>query len=160
MNTIGVIPSSSSENAAALEAWDQVGIRDLLDLKGSEEELSEFEEQFEDAVYQDVIEVLMLEEVPESEMESVADLFDADYPNDEALQDAVVSKLKQLIPDVEDRLLMRIREAKGEAFLARLAGLREHHQSKPENLKLLDEAQALEQKGNFSEAVKKLRSLK
>lgn len=142
------------------EAWDTVGVREILDLQGSEDEISEFEIQFEDAVYQDVIEIAMLEDVPDEEMANITALFDAEYPSEEALQEAVFTKLKKLIPDLENRLLTRVREAKAEAFQARLAGLREHLQSKPENLKVVDEAQKLLESSDISAAVARVASLR
>lgn len=153
---------TSQENEESLESQNiffMLGVDD-----GNEQLRDGFLDELQDVIWDDFLEndvdllITSDEKVKfDSLMERKAKITDKE--TDEEVQDALVSYLETLIPDLEEIMLEKALDLKSDLFIERIAGLREYHANNQENLKLILDAEKMMHEDKWYSSAKLLNTL-
>lgn len=130
--------------AATSQSLEEQNIFHLLGVTAaSDKEKESFLDELQQVIWEDFLanDVDLL--VTEEEKTDLKKIMDGKDKNDLATQEAVVVYLEKLIPDLEEIMLEKALELKGDMVKERLAGMKEFFASQPEKLQALEQAQTM-----------------
>ena len=148
--------SPSSDKAETLEAQN---IFELLGVsEGSDADKESFLDELQQVIWEDFLSSdiqLLLTRAELAEVQTIR----AQNPDAAKQQEAVVTYLEKLIPDLENIMLEKALELKREMVSERIAGMRSYLASKPEKLSELSKAEESIRQAKWATATKILNSL-
>lgn len=141
------------------ESIEEQNIFDLLGVSdASEEEKESFLDELQQALWEDFLAKDLSLLVSESEMSEI-ETIKTQEGNDEEKQAALIKKIEELVPDIEEVMLEKALELKEDMVMERLAGIRESFVQENKGLERLDEAESHLKNGHWKTGTQVLNSL-
>lgn len=146
----------ASDKAESLEAqniFELLGVND-----GSDADKESFLDELQQVIWEDFLSSdiqLLLTRAELAEVQTIR----AQNPDAAKQQEAVVTYLEKLIPDLENIMLEKALELKREMVRERIAGMRSYLAGKPEKLSELSKAEELVRQGKWASVTKLLNGL-
>lgn len=110
---------------------------------GSEEEKEKFLDELQQVIWEDFLEYDVKLLITSDEFVEFKKLLDEPATNDLEKQEKLVVFLEKLIPDLEQIMLEKALELKGDMLKERIAGMKEYHAGNADKLAKINEAEAL-----------------
>lgn len=138
----GATPANPKSNAS--ESLEDQNIFDLLGFNDADEEERErFLDELQQIIWEDFLanDVELL--ITEDEIKGLRDIQGKQVVSKDDKQEEMVVYLEKLIPDLEDIMLEKALELKGDMVRERISGMKNYFAKKPAALAKLDHAQSL-----------------
>jgi len=142
-------PSTSAQTSPTTESSLSQALEDqnIFHLLGVTSATDAEKESFLDELQQIIWEDFLANDVDllvtENEKIELKKIMDGKDHNDLETQEAIVVYLEKLIPDLEEIMLEKALELKGDMVKERLSGMREHYATQPEKIESLNKAEVL-----------------
>lgn len=149
--------ASSNSGSELLEDQNIFTLLGVLD--GTEEQREKFLDELQQVIWEDFLEYDVKLLITQDEYTELEKLLAEEGQNDLEKQEKIVVYLEKLIPDLEEIMLDKALELKEELTRERLAGVREYFAGKDDQLKKLDEVEALMQEGKWRSAAEMLNNM-
>jgi hypothetical protein len=154
-------PMASAPTASVSQALEDQNIFFLLGVDdGSDEEKESFLDELQQVIWEDFLENDVQLLITEEEKQALQQIQAKTDLSEEDKQEEMVVYLEKLIPDLEEIMLEKALELKEDMVKERIAGMREYYADNLEQLKKVDEADALVRDDKWRDAAAVLNSLK
>lgn len=110
---------------------------------GSEEEKEKFLDELQQVIWEDFLEYDVKLLITSSEYEEFKKLLDEPAANDLEKQEKLVVFLEKLVPDLEEIMLEKALELKGDMVRERIAGMKEYHANNQAALATIGQAESM-----------------
>lgn len=156
----GETETSSATAPSGEQSLESQNIFFLLGVTdGSDEEREGFLDELQEVIWDDFLdrdaELLLTSDEFSALQQKRQEMSEANTPSEEQ-QEAIITHLEGILPDLEDILLEKALELKADMFKERLAGLREFYAGKEDELQIIAEAEALMNDGQWKTAAEKM----
>lgn len=158
------VPPAASQpavsNSTTSETLEDQNIFYLLGVdNGTDQQKETFLDELQQVIWEDFLENDVQLLLTKEEYEQLQQLTKNNTKTPLAEQEAVVVFLEKLIPDLEEIMLEKALELKADLVKERVAGLKELHAGKTEELKKIEEAENLVTQEKWLSAARLLNSL-
>lgn len=142
------------------ETLDDQNIFYMLDADdGTDEQKNQFLDELQQVIWEDFLENDTKLLLTSDELTQLQDLTGGDYSKPILEQEAAVEFLEKLIPDLEDLMLEKALQLKGDLFRERISSLRELYADNPTQLATVEQANALMDQDKWYSAAQTLNAL-
>lgn len=145
------VPSESLEDQ---NIFFLLGVND-----GSEEDKEKFLDELQQVIWEDFLEFDVKLLITNDEYTEFKKLLDEPSANDLEKQEKLVVYLEKLVPDLEEIMLEKALELKGDMFKERIAGMKEYHTANPDALSNIDRAEFMMAENKWRSAAELLNSI-
>lgn len=128
---------SSDQSLESQNIFTLLGISSATD-----QEKEEFLDQLQQVIWEDFLENDVELLITEAERTQLQELMKTKQGDELAQQEAIMSFLEKLIPDLEEIMMEKALELKADMVKERIAGMREFYADKPAQLAEIDKAEA------------------
>lgn len=129
-------------------------------MDGSDEDKERFLDELQQVIWEDFLEFDVKLLITADEYKEFEAITANKNPNDLEQQEKIVLFLEKLIPDLEEIMLEKALELKGDMVRERIAGMKEYHAANPTALESLARAQELVNQGKWHSAAELLNTTK
>ncbi|MCA9369987.1 MAG: hypothetical protein H6774_02540 [Pseudomonadales bacterium] len=134
---------AAQPQVATSEALEDQNIFHLLGVTdGSDEERESFLDELQQVIWDDFLDFDVKLLITSDEYEEFQTIRSGADATDLENQEKIVVFLEKLIPDLEDIMLEKALELKGDMVRERIAGMREYHSGNTQALAQIDQAEA------------------
>lgn len=148
------LPTNSSETLEDQNIFFLLGVMD-----GTDAEKEKFLDELQQVIWEDFLEYDVKLLITSDEQVEFQKILDEPATNELEKQEKIVVFLEKLIPDLEEIMLEKALELKGDMVKERIAGMKEYHASKPEALDKISEAERALAENKWKTAAELLNSL-
>ena len=138
----------AAQQLAALDIFTLLGIENA-----SDEDREAFLTQLQDAIWEEVVEDELLEQLTDEEVDSIEQTVTSETMSAEDKRNTLFSMLSDKVPNLEQRLAESTNRLKFDLLGERVDGLREYYKTNEAQLGVLDQVEQLVEAGNVNEAV-------
>lgn len=145
-------PAKESQELKDQNIFFLLGVHEAQD-----DEKEQFLDELQQVIWEDFIESdveLLITDAEMAELEKIMNKGD-----NEAVQEEMIVYLEKLIPDLEEIMLEKAMELKGDLVRERVAGMKEFFADKPEEIAKLNEAEELINQSQWRKAAELMNSL-
>jgi hypothetical protein len=158
--TDSVPAQPSSGQSPISQALEDQNIFFLLGVTdATEEEKESFLDELQQVIWEDFLENDVELLITEEEMKELETVMAKKELGEVELQEAIVTYLEKLIPDLEEIMLEKALELKADMVKERIAGMKEYYADKSAALTKLDEAEKLVNDDQWRQAAEALNSI-
>ena len=151
-------PAAAGADNQSLEAqniFEMLGVKD-----GSQEEREAFLDELQEVIWEDFIDKDVELLVTEEELKGLKELEAQNQEKKaEEQQEAVVTYLEKLIPDLEEIMLEKALELKEDLFRERIADMKDYYKDKPEVLENIGKAEGQMNEDKWAAAAQTLNQI-
>jgi len=141
-------------NPQAAQQLATMDIFSLLGIEGTTDEDREaFLNQLQDAIWEEVVEDELLEQMTDEEVDSIEQTIVNEDIAAEEKRNTLFSMLSDKVPNLEEKLAETTNRLKYDLLGERVDGLREFYAENAQQLGVLDQVEQLVEAGNVVEAV-------
>lgn len=159
-DTTDVVSSGAAAVNTPSESLDDQNIFFMLDADdGTEEQKNQFLDELQQVIWEDFLENDTKLLLTNDEMMQLQDLTGGDFSKPILEQEAAVEFLEKLIPDLEDLMLEKALQLKGDLFRERITSLRELYADNPEQLGAVEQANSLMEQDQWFSATQTLNAM-
>lgn len=142
------------------ESLDDQNIFYMLDAEdGSEEQKNQFLDELQQIIWEDFLENDTKLLLTTDESTQLSQLVGNDFTKPLIEQDQAIDFLERLIPDLEDLMLEKALQLKGELFRERIASLKELYVDEPARLEIVERAELFTDQDKWFSAAKTLNEM-
>ncbi len=151
--------TDSAQNFPVSQKLAQLDIFTMLGVTGTEDEKEQFLDELQDLVWQDFVDVDLMDKLEDRDMDEVEGILADDTLSVKDQQEKLVGVLQRIMPDFEDVLLNKALELKEDMLRERIAGLMEYYKDRAAELAKVNQAEDLVNDEKYKEAVDLLNGL-
>lgn len=160
MQDTAQVPSQAQQPQMLSESLEDQNIFFLLGVTdGSEEDKEKFLDELQQVIWEDFLEYDVKLLITNDEYTEFKKLLDEPSANDLEKQEKLVVYLEKLIPDLEEIMLEKALELKGDMFKERIAGMKEYHAANQDALDTINQAELMMAENKWRSAADVLNSI-
>lgn len=154
MPTTAVPTQSPAESLEDQNIFVLLGVND-----GPDEDKEKFLDELQQVIWEDFLEYDVKLLITSDEYEEFKKIQAEPIANELEKQEKIVVFLEKLVPDLEEIMLEKALELKGDMVRERIAGMKEYYATNPQALETIAKAEAIIQENKWGTAASMLNSL-